>query len=276
MLFGHNDVLKIEKKADAIIWEVKPEPGKNYEIQIEDGLQGIVFRNGVKGESIYATGAKTIFKKNEGTLKIVVVNRTIEVPVRCGCGDVPFTDYEIDYETKVGMNGICKIKIINPNQFANLFVTETIVTKETIEDYFRKNFSKVLAMALAAGLKNHGKEIEKELYTMGLPIKEYLNQNLGQFGIEVVEFNVLGIKFSDDYLEARTLYFEKKKARREERKEQQRIREEQDRELDALERISKMNNNKKEEKQDFIYCGLCGFKNEAGTQFCKKCGNKLN
>ncbi len=274
MLFGHTEVLRIENKADAVIWEVKPEPGKNYEIQIDNSLQGIVYRNGVIGESIYATGAKTIFKKNEGALKIVVINRTIVVPVRCGCGDVPFTDYEIDYETKVGMNGVCKIKVINPNTFARLFTTEPIVTKETIEDYFRKNFSKVLAMALAAGLKNHGKEIEKELYTMGNPIKEYLNQSLSEFGIEVIEFNVLGIRFSDDYLEAREAYFENKKARREERKEQQRIREEQERELDALERISKMSNNKPQQ-EEFIYCGLCGFKNKAGTVYCEKCGNKL-
>ena len=276
-LFGKTENLKIEKKENVVAWEVKLEKGVSYNLQIESGLQCVLFRNGVKAESKYATTEKIVLKDKEGYTKIVVVNINNITPIRCGCGNVPFKDWEINCDTTVGMNGICEIKILNPSQFIDLFEDLTNVTNEKIEDTFRKNFANVLAMKLTADLKKYGRDVDKERLAMGDPIRDYLNQSLAKYGIKAETFTVNGIKFADDYLQAREAYFKKKEEERNRRREKLEQEEQRETELNTLERLSRMSNsNKSEEKAEFVYCPNCGFKNEKKTAYCKQCGTKLN
>lgn len=274
MLFGKTEVLKIEKKENAIAWEINLEKGKNYDLKIDNSLQCILYKNGVKAESLYATMDKNIIKNKEGNQKIVAVNRTNKVNVRCGCGDIPFKDYETDIETKVGVNGICYIKVLNPNQFVDLFTDLTLVDNEKVEDYFRKNLAKVLTMALTSGLDKFGKDVEKEKINMGEAINNYLANELVKYGISVEGFDVLGIKFSDEYLAQRQAYFDEKKRKKEERRRKVEEEEEREREVETIIRLNE-SSAKKEEVKEFVTCSLCGFKNEKGVSFCSKCGNRI-
>ena len=278
MLFGKSKVIKIEKQEGLFAWEVNLTGAeKKQEVKIANGIQCVRFVDGVKVDSLYSSAAKTIVNTKEGEVKLVAVDISDNHTVRCGCSDVSFTDYEINMEGTVGMNATMKVKVINAMRFVDNFPRVSEVTESAAEEFFRTSLVKAMTLALRETVNRFGRDAENQIYNLGNQLKAYLEPTVRDAGLGIEDFSINSIQFSPEYERARKAYFDKKEADRQKKKEQREEQEEQDRELDVLERLSKMRSEKKPETTDNegVYCPICGHKNRVGLVFCEKCGNKI-
>ena len=278
MLFGSSKVIRIAKREGLFAWDVDLSGAdKKQEIKIETGIQCVRFVDGVKTDSLYSSTAKTVVNTKEGAIRLVAVDIGDKHTVRCGCSDVSFTDYEINMEGSVGMNAVMTVKVLNAMRFVDNFPRVTEVTESAVEEFFRTSLAKAMTLALRETVNRFGRDAENQIYTLGDQLKAYLEPAVRDAGLGIEDFSINGIYFSPEYEKARKAYFEKKEADRQKKKAQREEQEEQDRELDVLERLSKMRSEKKPAAADNegVYCSVCGHKNRTGVAFCEKCGNRI-
>lgn len=279
MLFKKSKVIKIEKQEGLFAWEVNLTGAeKKQEVKIANGVQCVRFVDGVKVDSLYSSSTKTFVNTKEGEVRLVAVDISTSHPLRCGCSDVTFTDYEINMDGTVGMNANMKVKVINAMRFVDNFPRVSEVTESAAEEFFRTALVKAMTFALRETVNRFGRDAENQIYNLGNQLKSYLEPTVRDAGLGIEEFSINSIYFSPAYERARKAYFDKKEEDRQKKKEQREEQEEQDRELDVLERLSKMRSEKKTETttdNEGVYCPICGHKNRVGVVFCEKCGNKI-
>lgn len=281
MLFGSSKIIKVEKREGLFAWDVNlTGADKKQEIKIANGLQCVRFVDGVKIDSLYSSAAKTFVNTKEGSVRLVAVDIEDKHTVRCGCSDVTFTDYEINMEGSVGMNAVMTVKVINAMRFVDNFPRASEVSEAACEDFFRAKLVKAMTLGLRETVNRFGRDAENQIDNLGNQLKAYLEPAVRDAGLDIEEFSINSIRFSPEYERARKAFFEKKEAERQKKKEQREEQEEQDRELDVLERLSKMRSDKKQTApaaadNEGVYCPICGHKNRTGVTFCEKCGNKI-
>ena len=275
-MFGSN-VMKITKQQGCLAWDVDlTDAKKKQEVKIENGIQCVRFVDGIKVDSLYATTAKTVLDCKEGATRLIAVDINGVHNIRCGCGGVSFTDYEINMEGSVGMNATISVKVVNAMRFVDNFLETKKVSDEVAEDFFRDKFKQAMSFYLKEAVNQFGKNAEDQIFTLNNQLKAYLQPEIQKLGLSIENFQINNIHFSEEYEQARKDYFEKKEQDRLKKKEQREAQEEQDRELDVLERISKMGGKKDQQKDnEGVYCSVCGHKNRVGVAFCEKCGNKI-
>ena len=275
-MFGSSKIIKISKEQGCIAWDIDLlKAGKKQEIKIENGLQCVKFVDGIKVDSLYSTTEKIVINTKEGSIRLIAVDINGIHNVRCGCGGVTFTDYEINMEGQVGMNATITVKVINANKFVDNFLELKKVTDEDVEDFFRTKFAQAMQLALRETVSRYGKDAENQIFTLNEQLKQYLQPSVQNMGLSIESFSINNIHFSEEYTKKRKVYFEKKELDRQKKKAQREEQEVQDRELDVLERLTKMSKTKDQDDKEGDYCSICGHKNKVGVAFCEKCGNKM-
>ena len=141
-----------------IIWEENIEKiVKNTELVVEAGCVGIYVVDGVL-KNVCPAGKWLLKSKDEEkkkcALRLIGVNMDKIFEIRCGAGNIPYKDLEINIETLVGAHGSCKIKIAQPWV---LFTTmgKVNVTAEEIDQYMKLKLGEIMTATLAEVLQNY-------------------------------------------------------------------------------------------------------------------------
>ena len=259
---------------------------------VEPGCVGIYIVDGMM-KSVNPAG-KWLLKskeedKNKSTLQLIGVNTDKAFEIRCGAGNIPFKDYEINAETTVGAHGVCKIKIAQP---WTLYTTmgKANVTAEEIDQYMKMKMGEIMTSTLAEVLQNYDyNTIATQQSEIADKLAKKCAIKLSDIGVQADDFTLAGIKFTEEYQAKRQDYFDeqnRKKAEKAARREKER---EQQAEIDNLIAIanatSQMNLDggmpqapamqQNDFNQPVKYCTRCGMKMASNAAFCPGCGYKF-
>ena len=263
---------------------------------VEPGCVGVYIVDGML-KSINPAGKWLLKSKEEdkkkSSLQLIGVNTDKTFEIRCGAGNIPYKDFEVNVETLVGAHGSCKIKISQPWL---LYTTmgKANVTAEEIDQYMKQKLSEIMTSTLAEVLQSYD---YGNVATQHSEIADKLAQKcavkLNDIGVQATDFTLAGIKFTEEYQAQRKEFFEaqnRKKAEKAARREKER---EQQAEIDNLIAIAnatqQMNIDngmanqanapaapvQNDFNQPVKYCSRCGMKMASNAVFCPGCGYKV-
>ena len=286
-----NVTIKVNDKY--VIWnEDLTDIVRDCTLIVEPGCVGIYIVDGMM-KNVNPAG-KWLLKskeedKNNSALQLIGVNTDKAFEIRCGAGNIPFKDYEINAETTVGAHGVCKIKIAQP---WTLYTTmgKANVTAEEIDQYMKMKMGEIMTSTLAEVLQNYDyNTISTQQSEIADKLAKKCAIKLNDIGVQAEDFTLAGIKFTEEYQAKRKDYFDeqnRKKAEKAARREKEReAQAEHDRLMDIVNSTAAMNINSNTPQAPAApqnnfnnairFCPSCGREKASNAQFCSHCGYKF-
>jgi len=292
MCFGGKKIksLTINVNDKYIIWEENIEKiARNAELVVSAGCVGIYVVDGVL-KNVCPAGKWLLKSKDEEkkkcALRLIGVNMEKVFEIRCGAGNIPFKDTEINAETLVGAHGSCKIKISHPWV---LFTTmgKANVTAEEIDQYMKLKLGEIMTTTLAEVLQDYNySTISTQQSDIANTLAKRCSVKLNDIGVQVEDFVLAGIKFSDEFKGQRAAFFEEENRKKDEKTARREKEREQRAEVDMIASIAKATQpsnagamptpfTQNETNQSIKYCTKCGVKLPGDAAFCSVCGYKF-
>ena len=298
--------LSIAPSSEYVIWsEDLGNIARDTTLIVGAGCVGLYLVNGVL-KSINTPGRWLIKsraeEKEKSALQLICVNTDKTFEVCCGVGNIPFKDFELNYETVVGAHGECKIRISQPWPLYMTFAHAPI-TAEEVEGYIKLKLSEIMTSRLAEVLQHYDyNNVMTQQSAIADDLTKKFSQSLQDIGIEVVSFALAGIQFNEDYQEQRKNFFDGQNRRKSEKEERRQKEREQRAEIDSIVAIANatrnlnptvseqpavpsmpINNapsfapqvNNAGNSSEINFCPRCGAKLLRSAIFCPGCGKKL-
>lgn len=196
-----------------------------------------------------------------------------------GVGDIPYTDYEINCATTVGMHGTYLVRIQDAAILYRTLGKEEVAI-EDVAEYVRSHLAGVAKNELAKQLARYTySTINGSLSEMSKNMSKAFDDEVRKYGLILDSITVEGINFNDEYLEARKEHFNKinqdEDDRRTARKEHRKHEEELEI-ISALKENGAQSFSSKEEKKETVsFCPRCGNPIEANQDSCPRCGKSI-
>ena len=283
---------------DYVIWNENIENAtRDAEVIVSPGCLALYLVNG-QLRSILNPGQKWLIKskeeeKSHSELALLGANIDKTFEVCCGVGNIPFKDFELNFDTVVGAHGECKIRVSQP-----LILYTTIghspVSADEIDAYVKLKLSEIMTTRLAEVLQHYDyNNIMTQQSVIASDLEKRFAQRLNDIGLEIVSFALAGIMFNEEYQEKRKEFFEKQNERKAEKEKRRNEAREQRAEIDNIIAIANAAQNINTApqapqapatpsapqapgvNQPVKYCPRCGMKMEQSAIFCPGCGKKL-
>lgn len=117
---------------------------------------------------------------------------------------IPLIGYEVSKNLKVSASGKVAMRILNYPKFltklTNSMGNEKIGKYDIVVDYFKGTILTKASSVILDMISNEKismSDIETRISDISKIIKKYLEERFNDFGIEILEFNIESIKFSD-------------------------------------------------------------------------------
>ena len=300
-MFASKDKIKslsVAPSAEYVIWsEDLDNIVRDTTLNVSAGCVALYLVNGVL-KSINTPGRWVIKSKTEekekSTLQLICVNTDKTFEVCCGVGNIPFKDYELNYETVVGAHGECKIRISQPWPLYTTF-GHTPITADEIDAYVKLKLGEIMTTRLAEVLQHYDyNNVMTQQSVIADDLTKKFAQSLNEIGVEVVNFALAGIMFNDEYQEARKNFFDKQNQRKAEKEERRNKEREQRAEIDNIIAITNATKDLNTQapaqpaaptfappainvnpNAAVSYCPRCGTKMTQPSIYCPGCGKKL-
>ena len=295
--------LTVKKRDNIVCWKVDAEGAcPNTLIDIDagitllikaDGKSNVCAKSGITLHSLFNPGKTSkLFggKKAYGSCDIYAVNTTSDFKCEWALAAgkaMNCKDPEFDCEAKAIARGTYMHRIKDYFRFVSNFSFEARVdiTRENAREYFRTEAENVISPYLAPKVMANGVEgVQSHIGEYTEDIKYHLNRHLAERGVEVISFAVDAI----DYEPAHKIHREElKKAKigvtikgvvNDGRRDDISVdKEASEIEIGLIKAMNGGGNAKKSEgdAKPQIICPRCGELNNAGVNYCSRCGEKL-
>ena len=288
-MFFNNDKIKevtISPNNKYVIWSEDLENvARDAKLTVSAGCVGLYIVNGVL-KSVNTPGRWVINSRDEksSNLQLIGVNSDKVFEIFCGVGNIPWHDYVIKIDGKLGAHGDCKLRIASPWALYTTF-GHAPITAEEIDEYAKGKLVEIMSSNMAAAIEKYDYEsIKSAQSTISAELEKQIGKSLFDIGLEVVNFAIRGITFDQDYLDRRQAHFDEKK-RLEAEEDARRIRiREQRAEAEMINALNAHANDAPPTapaapaapNHTVQFCPMCGTKLPAGVKFCSNCGKKLD
>ena len=285
---------------DYVMWQIDIENAvRDTTLNVAAGCIALYIVNGML-KSTNMPGRWCIKSKDEersnARLQLIGVNTDRTFEIRCGVGDIPFKDYELNVETKVGAHGECKIRISQP---WSLYTTlgKANITAQDIDDYAKLKMRELMTSCLSSVLQNYDyNNIMTKQSDIAAELAKRFSEELFRYGVEVESFALAGICFPEEYQQQRKAHFDAENDKRQQREQRREREREERREVESIVAIANATSNINVPSQPQApaqnnvppyggptnyggagvkYCPKCGQQVNATANFCPKCGQRL-
>lgn len=282
MLFGSKkNSVSVTQNADYVIWDIDIS-GVAYDttLNVEAGCFGLYIVNG-QLRSNNPAGRWLINPKSEkrdqNKLQLlgVTADKTFVIP--CGVGEVPYKDWDLGTETKVGMRGSAKVRILNAWTLYNTLGKSNIKSID-IDNYVHSKIAELMTTQLAKVLEKYDYlTITTQQSEVSNVLFEKFREELGKVGLQMEEFSLEGFHFKDEYVKSRNEALQKDKEKKEDKQKRREEERRQQAEIDMIKDLASISNQPKKEVEAprTTYCPKCGQKLDGNAVFCPNCGKKI-
>ena len=286
--------ITIAPSNEYVIWNVDLENiVRDTTLTVSAGCVGLYIVDGVL-KSVNTPGRWVIKSKDEekkkSALQLIGVNSDKVFEIFCGVGNIPWHDYVIKIDGKVGAHGDCKLRIASPWALYTTFGHAPITATE-IDEFAKAKLVEIMSSSIAAAIEKYDYEgIRSAQSTISAELEKQIGNALFSIGLEVSSFSIRGMTFDQEYLDKRQWHFDNKK-RLEAEEDAQRAEERRRRAEANI--MSAYKNNVPAAPQTpptpaapaapaaptapaARFCSQCGTKHDANAKFCPNCGRKVD
>ena len=295
--FGGNKVksITISPSDKYVIWEEKLEDlAKDCTLIVNPGCEGLYIVNGALRSNNppgrWLINSREDVRENS-QIKLIGVNSDKVFDVFCGVGNLPWHDYFLQIDAKVGAFGDCKIQISDPWL---LFTTigHTPITATEIDEFAKSKLIEIMGSHIAKAVEKYDYQgINSKKSEISDVLAREVATTLFNYGIKVVSFSIRGINFDEEYLKKREKHFddehEANAAEEERRRKEREMRSEAEfitsimnagssvaPQAPSPSPITPIANQSPNHTTQF--CPQCGTQLPATAKFCSNCGRDLN
>ena len=285
--------ITIAPSNEYVIWDVNLENiVRDTELTVGAGCVGIYIVNGVL-KSVNTPGRWVINSKDEersrSSLQLIGVNSDKVFEIFCGVGNIPWHDYVVKIDGKVGAHGDCKLRISSPWSLYTAFGHAPITAAE-IDEFAKAKLMEIMSSHIAAAIEKYDYEgIISAQSAISADLEKKIGEALFNFGLEVASFSIRGINFNQEYLDKRQWHFDNKN-RLQAEEDAQRAEERRRRaELAAMASLKNSVPNAPQTPPTPVtpaaptapagaarFCSQCGTKHDVSAKFCPGCGRRVD
>lgn len=221
-----SDVIKNSGSAEAILWRQPEEDfNTNSTLIVMPGEEAIFVHNGIIEACFSESGRYTLENENYPFLSrlkcqftggistyncvVYFVRKTVSMEIFWGTENkIQLRDKKLGIATEISCRGSYKIKVKQPDVFLSELIGNnvSIVTKESLVQYFRLEFQSKITSLLARAIEASDNEIlglSMYLDEFSEIITPYLEKILEPYGLGLVNFSIAALNVENDPLRRR-------------------------------------------------------------------------